>query len=90
MLWAKSEASRSLRPYLSLSAVHSPSRIGCSEDCWLLLVGVQPVFEAIKWAGFADLAFMAFQALRSAQPGRYLPFDDEKTRSTRTFLLAST
>jgi hypothetical protein len=84
MLWAKSEASRSLRPYLTFAAVHSPSRIGCSEDCRLLIVGVQPLFEAIKWAGFAYLAFMAIQALRSAAAGRYLPFDDEKTRSTRT------
>ena len=65
----------------SLSAVHSPSRIGCSEDCRLLIVGVQPLFEAIKWAGFAYLAFMALQALRSAAAGRYLPLDDEKNNA---------
>jgi hypothetical protein len=63
------EASRSVRPYPSLSAARSRSRIGCSEDCRLLIVGVQPVFEAIKWAGFSDLAFMAFQAVWSAEPG---------------------
>jgi hypothetical protein len=39
------------------------------------------LFEAIKWAGFAYLAFMALQALRSAAAGRYLPLDDEKNNA---------
>jgi aryl-alcohol dehydrogenase-like predicted oxidoreductase len=33
------------------------------------VVGVQPLFEAIKWAGIAYLAFLAIEALSSAQPG---------------------
>jgi threonine/homoserine/homoserine lactone efflux protein len=43
-----------------------------------VIVGVQPLFAAIKWAGIVDLAFLAVQALRSAAAGRYLPFDHEK------------
>jgi hypothetical protein len=43
------------------------------------VVGVQPLFEAIKWASIAYLAFLAIEALRSAAAGR-LPFDHEKTR----------
>jgi threonine/homoserine/homoserine lactone efflux protein len=33
-------------------------------------------------AGIAYLAFLAIQSLRSAAVGRYLPFDEERTRST--------
>jgi threonine/homoserine/homoserine lactone efflux protein len=47
-----------------------------------VIVGVQPLFEAIKWAGIAYLAFLAIQSLRSAAAGRYLPFDEERTPST--------
>jgi threonine/homoserine/homoserine lactone efflux protein len=31
----------------------------------------QPVFQAIKWAGIAYLAYLGIQALRSAVAGRY-------------------
>jgi threonine/homoserine/homoserine lactone efflux protein len=60
------------------------------------VVGVQPLFEAITWAGIAYLAFLAIEAirwagiaylrfwaieaLRSAAAGWYLPFDHEKAR----------
>jgi threonine/homoserine/homoserine lactone efflux protein len=44
-----------------------------------VIVGVQPLFEAIKWAGIAYLAFLAIQSLRSAAAGRYLPFDEART-----------
>ena len=43
-------------------------------------VGVQPLFEAVRWAGIAYLVFLHIEALRSAAAGRYLPFDREKTR----------
>src|SRR5262245_57918467 len=36
-----------------------------------LIVRSQPVFEAIKWAGVCYLAFLGFQAVRSAIRGRY-------------------
>jgi threonine/homoserine/homoserine lactone efflux protein len=35
-----------------------------------VVVGVQPLFEAIKWAGIAYLASFAMEALRSAAAGR--------------------
>jgi threonine/homoserine/homoserine lactone efflux protein len=36
-----------------------------------LIVRSQPVFEAIKWAGVCYLAFLGFQAMRSAIRGSY-------------------
>lgn len=41
-----------------------------------LIVRVRPAFEAIKWAGVCYLAFLGFQALRSAVRGNY---DDATT-----------
>jgi threonine/homoserine/homoserine lactone efflux protein len=37
----------------------------------VLIVRVEPLFEAIKWAGICYLAVLAVQALRSAVRGRY-------------------
>ena len=42
-----------------------------------LIVRVQPVFEAIKWAGVAYLVFLGAQAIRSAIRGQYAPIGDE-------------
>src|SRR3954463_11520167 len=36
-----------------------------------LIVRAEPVFEAIKWAGVAYLAFLGVQAVRSAVRGLY-------------------
>jgi threonine/homoserine/homoserine lactone efflux protein len=41
-----------------------------------LIVRAQPVFQAIKWAGVAYLAFLGVQAIRSAIRGQYQPLDD--------------
>jgi threonine/homoserine/homoserine lactone efflux protein len=42
-----------------------------------LIIKVQPLFEAIKWAGVAYLAYLGVQALRSARRGEYAPLDDD-------------
>ena len=42
-----------------------------------LIVEVQPLFEAIKWAGVAYLAHLGVQALRSARRGEYEPLDGD-------------
>ena len=44
-----------------------------------LIVRVQPLFEAIKWAGVAYLAYLGVQALRSARRGQYAPLEDDGT-----------
>ena len=40
-----------------------------------IIVRAQPLFEAIKWAGVAYLAYLGVQALRSAWRGQYPPLD---------------
>jgi threonine/homoserine/homoserine lactone efflux protein len=50
-----------------------------------LVVRAQPLFEAIKWAGVAYLAFLGAQALRSALRGRYAPLEDGPERVGRAF-----
>ena len=42
-----------------------------------LIVRAQPVFEGIKWAGVVYLAYLGFQALRSAVRGRYERLDEQ-------------
>jgi threonine/homoserine/homoserine lactone efflux protein len=52
---------------------------GTAAACGLsaLIVRVQPLFEAIKWAGVAYLAYLGVQALRSARRGEYAPLDGD-------------
>jgi threonine/homoserine/homoserine lactone efflux protein len=40
-----------------------------------LVLQVEPLFQAIRWAGICYLVFLAVQALRSAVRGEYPPFD---------------
>ena len=50
-----------------------------------LIVRVQPLFETIKWAGVAYLAYLGIQALRSARRGEYAPLEggNPDTKQTR-------
>src|SRR5580700_3133181 len=52
---------------------------GTAAACGLsaLIVRVQLLFEAIKWAGVAYLAYLGVQALRSARRGEYAPLDGD-------------
>ena len=47
-----------------------------------LIVKVQPVFEAIKWAGVAYLVYLGLQAIRSARRGEYAPWDGEDSSNS--------
>jgi threonine/homoserine/homoserine lactone efflux protein len=51
---------------------------GCAAVAGLgaVIVRLQPVFEAVKWAGIAYLLFLAVQAIRSAVRGEYAQPDD--------------
>ena len=44
-----------------------------------LIIKTQPLFEAIKWAGVAYLAYLGVQALRSARRGQYAPLEGDGT-----------
>jgi threonine/homoserine/homoserine lactone efflux protein len=47
-----------------------------------LIMRVEPLFEAIKWAGVAYLIFLGGQAIRSAIRGDYAPLDDDASAPT--------
>jgi threonine/homoserine/homoserine lactone efflux protein len=47
-----------------------------------LIMRLQPVFLAIKWAGVAYLVYLGVQALRSARRGKYAPLDADGTTGT--------
>ena len=57
---------------------------GTAAACGLsaLIVRVQPLFEAIKWAGVAYLAYLGVQAIRSARRGEHAPLDGDDPART--------
>jgi threonine/homoserine/homoserine lactone efflux protein len=61
---------------------------GTAAACGLsaMIVRAQPVFEAVKWAGAAYLAFLGAQAIRSAICGRYeLSDGSQSAAAARSF-----
>jgi threonine/homoserine/homoserine lactone efflux protein len=48
-----------------------------------VVVRIQPLFQAIKWAGIAYLVCLAVQSLRSAWRGRYAPFGGDAADAGR-------
>ena len=55
---------------------------GCAAVAGLgaIIVGLQPAFEAVKWAGIAYLLFLALHAIRSAVRGEYPRPEDAPAR----------
>ena len=51
-----------------------------------LIVRVQPVFQAIKWAGVAYLVLLGAQAIHSAIRGQYPPIDHDEASGAKAGL----
>ena len=51
-----------------------------------LIIRVQPVFQAIKWAGVAYLVLLGAQAIRSAIRGQYPPLDHDEAPGAKAGL----
>lgn len=47
-----------------------------------LIVRIQPLFEAVKWAGVCYLAYLGAQAIRSAIRGQYPPLGEASDTAT--------
>jgi len=50
-----------------------------------VIVRIEPLFQAIRWAGIAYLAWLAVQALRSAIRGQYPAAPDPRASSGQAF-----
>ncbi|NYJ06507.1 LysE family translocator [Petropleomorpha daqingensis] len=50
-----------------------------------VIVRIEPLFQAIRWAGIAYLVFLAVQALRSAIRGEYPTSPDPRASSGQAF-----
>ena len=50
-----------------------------------VIVRIEPLFQAIRWAGIAYLAWLAVQALRSAIRGEYTAAPDPRASSGQAF-----
>jgi threonine/homoserine/homoserine lactone efflux protein len=60
---------------IGVASSNAVQGVAAAAGLGVLVVRVQPLFEAIKWAGIAYLLFLAVQAFRSAIRGRYDAFD---------------
>jgi threonine/homoserine/homoserine lactone efflux protein len=70
---------RSRGRWTSLGVVASAAVQGTAAAAGLsaIILRAEPLFQTIKWAGVCYLAFLGFQAFRSAKRGEYLPIDSE-------------
>jgi threonine/homoserine/homoserine lactone efflux protein len=60
---------------LGVSSAAAVQGLAAAAGLGALIAGAQPVFQAVKWAGIAYLAYLAVQAFRSAIRGDYAPPD---------------
>jgi threonine/homoserine/homoserine lactone efflux protein len=62
---------RGLWSAVGVASSNTVQGIAAAAGLGALIVGAQPVFQAIKWAGVCYLAYLGVQAIRSALAGRY-------------------
>jgi threonine/homoserine/homoserine lactone efflux protein len=72
---------RGLWSALGVSSAAAVQGAAAAAGLGALVLRVEPVFQAIRWAGIAYLLVLAGQALRSAVRGVHEPFDRGATRS---------
>jgi threonine/homoserine/homoserine lactone efflux protein len=72
---------RGLWSALGVSSAAAVQGAAAAAGLGALVLRVEPVFQAIRWAGIAYLLVLAGQALRSAVRGEHEPFDGGATRS---------
>ncbi len=62
-----------------VSSSNATQGLAAAAGLGAFIVRSQPLFEAIKWAGVAYLAWLALQALRSAWRGEYAVSEDDRS-----------
>jgi threonine/homoserine/homoserine lactone efflux protein len=62
---------RGLWSAVGVASSNAVQGIAAAAGLGALIVGAQPVFQTIKWAGVCYLVYLGVQAIRSALAGRY-------------------
>jgi threonine/homoserine/homoserine lactone efflux protein len=70
---------------IGVASSNAVQGVAAAAGLGVIVVRVQPLFEAIKWAGIAYLLFLAVQAVRSAIRGRYGDIDGDPAGGGRAF-----
>jgi threonine/homoserine/homoserine lactone efflux protein len=60
---------------VGVACSNSVQGIAAAAGLGAVIIAVQPLFEAIKWAGAGYLVYLGVQSLRSAARGDYAPLD---------------
>jgi threonine/homoserine/homoserine lactone efflux protein len=70
-------ATRGRRSACGVAASNAVQGLAAVAGLGAVVVRIQPLFQAIKWAGIAYLVYLAVQSLRSAWRGRHAAFSGD-------------